>query len=62
MDIGIPKETRLREHARRTPRARHFLLSVTANAVELTPDIVLMDDQSRIVGTAKTPTSPEALA
>lgn len=25
-------------------------------------DIVLMDDQSRIVGTAKTPTSPEALA
>jgi len=31
-------ETRLREHARRTPRARHFLLSVTANAVELTPD------------------------
>lgn len=31
-------EARLREHARRTPRARHFLLSVTANAVELTPD------------------------
>ncbi len=31
-------EARLREHARRTPRARHFVLGLTANATELTPD------------------------
>ena len=31
-------EARLREHARRTPRARHFALGLTANATELTPD------------------------
>ncbi len=31
-------EVRLREHARRTPRARHFALGLTANATVLTPD------------------------
>ncbi len=31
-------ESRLREHARRKPSMRHYILGVTANAVELTPD------------------------
>ncbi len=34
----VEVERRLRENARRTPRARHYLLSLTANARELTPD------------------------
>lgn len=31
-------EVRLREYARRTPRARHYALRLTSNATELTPD------------------------
>ncbi|MCL7926254.1 MAG: hypothetical protein M8841_00575 [marine benthic group bacterium] len=31
-------EVRLREYARRTPRARHYALGLTSNATELTPD------------------------
>ena len=31
-------EVRLREHARRNPRARHFALGLTSNATVLTPD------------------------
>ncbi len=45
-------EVRLREHARRTPRARHFALGLTANATVLTPDRQGTDPDSRAPSTA----------